>query len=469
MTKNDELQEIFDKDPELFAWTRRKFLKRTGALAVTVSLADMWAVACGGNTSSSTSTGSVGKPPVPRKGARIVYTQWNSFVPAGDAEVKNQAQAFSQQFDVEVVYQGITQDDLIAKTPAYVQANDGPDIISMQYAWPHLYTSACLDVSNEVGILKQKLGKLHPVNDAFTKVNGVYRAVPYCIVPNAWTYRTDYFQKAGVSSFPTTLDDLASAAQKVMAATGKPVAQTVGHAYGDSLTMWLPVLWAFGGKETDASGKVAINSKETQAAINWALKAKQAGAVFHPEWLDPDNNQAYHSDNISATLNGPSIYIKERDTNKHFDKVSDNAPMPGGPKGVFTMNLIFNQAVMKWTKEAETAKAFVMYQMDKDNYLKWLAACAGYDIGPFDAIKDAPIFQSDPKLKPIHSVAYDDKGNPVGKWPGWPAAPSKKTSQAQAQYIVADMFAKALAGTDIKSAIGEAEDRLRAIWEKPGG
>ena len=258
-----------------------------------------------------------------------------------------------------------------------------------------------------------------------------------------------------------------TAAGKLAKATGKPIAQTVGHAYGDSLTMWLPVLWAHGGKETDAGGKVTINSPETLKAIDWALRAKAAGEVFHPEWLDPDNNQAYHSDNISATLNGPSIYIKERDTNKKFDKVTDNAVMPGGPKGVFTMNLIFNQAVMKWTKEPETAKAFVLYQMDKDNYLKRMAAAGGYDIGPFTAINNAPIFQSDSKLKAFHDVAYDTSGKPIGYWPGWPAPPSKKTSQAQAEYITADMFAKALAGTAPATAVKEAEDRLRNIWEKP--
>jgi multiple sugar transport system substrate-binding protein len=464
MTRNDELQELFDKDPELFEWTRRTFLKKTGFFAASVALADIWAIACGGTT--TTTTGTTGKAPTPRKGARIVYTQWNSFVPAADVEVRNQAKAFGDQFGVEVVVQTITQDDLIAKTAAYVQAGDGPDVISMQYSWPHLYTSACLDVTNEVNILKQKLGTVHPVNDAFCKVNGVYRAVPYTIVMNGWSYRTDYFEKAGVK-FPTNWDDFTAAAQKLKNATGKPIAQTVGHAYGDSLTMWLPVLWSFGGRETDASGKVSINSSETLKAIQWAIKTRDAGAVFHPEWLDPDNNQAYHSDNISATLNGPSIYIKERDTNKHFDKVTDNATMPSGSKGKFTMNLIFNQAVMKWTKEADTAKAFVLYQMDKDNYMKWLAAAGGYDIGPFKDLSTAPIFQSDPKLKAFHDVAYDSSGKPVGSWPGWPASPSKKTSQSQAQYITSDMFAKALAGKDPKQAIGEAEDALRNIFEKP--
>src|SRR5207245_1603786 len=83
--------------------------------------------------------------------------------------------------------------------------------------------------------------------------NGVWRAIPYTVVPNAWTYRTDYFQQAGVTSCPTTWDELAAAAAKLKT-TGKSISQTDGHAYGDSLTMWNPVLWGYGGKEVNADG-----------------------------------------------------------------------------------------------------------------------------------------------------------------------------------------------------------------------
>ena len=98
---------------------------------------------------------------------------------------------------------------------------------------------------------------------------------------------------------------------------------------------------------------------------------------------------------------------------------------------------------------------------------EWLASAGGYDIGPFKEIDNAPIFASDPKLKAFHDVAYDSSGKPIGYWPGWPAPPSKKTSQSQAQYITADMFAKVLDGNDVTAAIKEAEDRLKNIWEKP--
>src|SRR5256712_12014027 len=165
--------------------------------------------------------------------------------------------------------------------------------------------------------------------------------------PTAWTCGTDCSQRAGLTSLPKRWDELRAAAAKLKA-TGKPISQTDVHAYGDSLTMWNPVLWGFGGKEVNADGKtVAINSQETRNAIKWAQGAVKAGFVVHPEWLDPDNNQAYHANRISGTLNGASIYIREKVEFHHYTDVTNNAPMPGGPKGTFAMNLIFNHAVMK--------------------------------------------------------------------------------------------------------------------------
>ena len=128
------------------------------------------------------------------------------------------------------------------------------------------------------------------------------------------------------------------------------------------------------------------------------------------------------------------------------------------------MNLIFNHAVMKWSPDAETAKAMLLALMEKDQYQKWTTIASGYNAGPFESLHNDPVFQSDPKLK-----AFQDVVAP-GKWPGWPAMPSKKTAQSQTQYIVADMFAKALAngGTgDIEAAVSAAETSLKAIFERP--
>ena len=440
-------------------WSRRKFLQTAGVAAATIAFPEI-IISCGPQ-SSSTPTAAI---PKPRKGASIRLLQWTSFVKPADAEFVRQCTEWGDANGVTVAVERVTGDQLQPKTAAAVEASSGPDIIQMQYGWPQLYTDACLDVSNEVNILIGKLGKPDAVNEAFCKVNGTWRAMPYTVVPNAWTYRTDYFTQAGVTSFPTTWDELAAAAAKLKT-TGKSISQTDGHAYGDSLTMWNPVLWGYGGKEVNADGKtVAINSKETRDAIKWAQGAVKGGFVVHPEWLDPDNNQAYHADRISGTLNGASIYIREKIEFHKYTDVTNNAPMPSGPKGTFAMNLIFNHAVMKWSPDAETAKALLLHLMEKDQYQKWTMIASGYNAGPFEALHNDPVFATDPKLK-----AFQDVVAP-GKWPGWPALPSKKTAQAQTQFIVADMFAKALAngGTgDIEAAVTAAETSLKAIFERP--
>ncbi len=440
-------------------WSRRKFLQTAGVAVATMAFPEIL-ISCGPQT-NTTPTATI---PKPRKGASIRLLQWTSFVKQADTEFKRQAAEWGDANGVTVAIETVTGDQLQPKTAAAVEANSGPDIIQMQYAWPHLYTNSCVDLTNDVNILISKLGKPDPVNEAYCKVDGVWRAMPYTIVPNAWTYRTDYFTQAGVSSFPSTWDELTTAAGKLKS-TGKSISQTDGHAYGDSLTMWNPVLWGFGGKEVNADGKtVAINSQETRNAIKWAQGAVKAGFVVHPEWLDPDNNQAYHADRISGTLNGASIYIREKVEFHHYTDVTNNAPMPAGPKGTFAMNLIFNHAVMKWSPDVETARAMLLYLMDKTQYMKWTAIAAGYNAGPFDAFHNDPVFAADPKLK-----AFQDVVAP-GKWPGWPALPSKKTAQSQTQFIVADMFGKALAngGTgDIEAAVSAAEKSLKAIFEQP--
>jgi multiple sugar transport system substrate-binding protein len=449
-------------------WSRRDFL-RTSGLAAAGLAAGPLAAACGGSSSTAgTPAPAPGGVPKPRAGAKIQLLQWVSFVPAADDEIRRQAKEFSDANNVQVTIQTVTGDQLQPKTAAAVEAGSGPDIIQMEYGWPHLYDSACMDVSDLVGTLKGNLGAVNPVNDAFCKVGSRYLAVPYCQVPNAWTYRTDVWQQAGLNGFFTTWDELASDGKQLKSRNLPPLAVSLGHAYGDAITMWYPVLWDFGGHEVSADGKhVTISSAQTEAALKWAIDTWKNGYISQNtlSWLDPDNNQAYHSGLIAGTLNGASIYIKETyttATNHKFASVTSNGAQPRGSNGAATLNLIFNHAIMKWTPEAETAKAFLLYLMDQTNYTRWLNASVGYNAGPYRALSNADIFRTDAKLKPFLDVVG------AGRWPGWPAQPSKATAQSQVQFVIVDMFARAVTSGDARSAMADAEQKLKRIYELPG-
>src|SRR5438105_12418060 len=322
------------------SWTRRKFLTAAGLSAAGLAAGPVLDACGGGGTSpAATPSAATGAIPTPKAGAKVQLLQWVSFVPAADTEIKRQAAEFNSKYGTQVTIQTVTGDQLQPKTAAAVEAGSGPDIIQMQYGWPHLYDTACLDVTDVVNILKKKLGAVNQVNDAFCKVNGKYLAVPYCQVPNAWTYRTDLCQQAGLTSFFKTWEELATDGRQLKSKNLPPLAVSLGHAYGDAITKWYPLLWDYGGREVTSDGKhVTINSKETQAALKWAMDTWRNGYISQNtlSWLDPDNNQAYHSGLITGTLNGASIYIQEvytTGTNHKFAAVSTNRAQPRAPKG----------------------------------------------------------------------------------------------------------------------------------------
>src|SRR5260370_27869626 len=93
----------------------------------------------------------------PGAGARIRLLQWNSFVRAADDELRRQAKEWGDANGVTVDIETVSGDQLQPRTVASVAAGDGPDIIQMQYGWPHLYTASTVVVTNEINTLIERL------------------------------------------------------------------------------------------------------------------------------------------------------------------------------------------------------------------------------------------------------------------------------------------------------------------------
>src|SRR5258708_11910577 len=123
-------------------------------------------------------------------------------------------------------------------------------------------------------------------------------------------YRKSWFEEIGLSKFPETWEQYREAGKKLKAA-GHPIGQTLGHTFGDAPTFAYPYLWSWGGKEVESDGKtVALNSKETIESVKFMTDFyKDAHDEGGLAWDDTNNNRAFLSGTISATLNGASIYI----------------------------------------------------------------------------------------------------------------------------------------------------------------
>ncbi len=455
---------------------RRKFLKRAGLAAAGLTLGAAGLAACGDPTSTSATSATTaasgsnagttaagvtaaGASTTKQFSGELRLLQWVSFVPAADEEFKRQADEWGKKNNVKVTIEAIPGNEVQPKTVAAIEAKAGPDIIQMDYNWPWLYETALVDMSKEYNDLKTKFGGFFPFLEGNSVVNGTPRAIPYCVVPGAWVYRKSWFKEVGADKFPETWDQFLDVGKKLKAAN-HPMLQTMGQTFGDSPGMWYSFLWEHGGKEVMEDGKtVAINSPETLAAVEKAVTIYNN--VFTPDvlaWDDNSNNKAFLAEQISATLNGASIYLTSKKQNAPFANDLAHAIQPAGPQGRAATQLNKTHAVMGYSKNVDAARDFVNWIMQPDQYNKWLEAGGAYSIYSLKSYDSNPVYTKDPNLTVFkETIQY-------GRNVGWPGPPSQAASQAFSKYLIVNMFAAAAKGKAPKDAIADTEAELNKIY-----
>jgi multiple sugar transport system substrate-binding protein len=325
-----------------------------------------------------------------------------------------------------------------------VQSGAGADIFNFQYNWTHLYQNAVSDVSDVAGALAKAEGGFYDVWAPSCQVNGKWLSVPHSIVGNAVAYRKSWLKEAGATAYPKTWDE----ARKLFATLkkkGHPYGQTLGHTFGDAPTFTYPMTWAFGAAETDQSGKkVVLNSKGAIEAVKfmqafWKECCDEGGLA----WDDTNNNRAFHAGELSATLNGASIYIVAK---RQKDKIKDDkgepmwtdidhAPLPEGPAGRYLLFL-------------------------NENYGKWFATQEGYSVGSTKKWESDPMWgKLDEPLKMFRTAARNTRLF------GYAGPSTAKATEGFTKYIITDMYAKAVQGMKAVDAVKWAEGELKKIYE----
>src|SRR5919108_2567363 len=322
---------------------RRHFLKVSGTAA---------AVAGGGIEGILAAR----QAPAWAQGTKLHWVRWVDFIPESDVELKRQMPEASKALGAEIQLETINANDLQPRITAAIQSGSGADIFLMQYNWAQLYQNALVDVSDLATELSKAEGGFYDIYPPADVINGRWLALPPSIVRNPVAYRKSWLKEAGASQYPKTWDE----ARKLFAALkkkGKPYGQTLGHTFGDAPTFTYTMLWAFGGAETDKSGKkVTLNSKGAIDSVKfmqsfWKECCDEGGLA----WDDTNNNRAFHAGEISATLNGASIYIVAK---RQKDKIKDDkgeplvqdiehaALMPKGPAGQFALYVPLQPSIL---------------------------------------------------------------------------------------------------------------------------
>ena len=402
-----------------------------------------------------------GRPSLPNlSGASLTVLQWASFVPDSDPFFRKQIEDdFMKNTGANVTIEFVNADDLQPKVNAAVQSGSGPDIIQFQYNWQHLYRDSIVDVTDVAEEVKKNTGDFWPQIEAACKVGGKYLAVPHDLVPTVVHWRKSWFKEAGADRFPATYADYHTLGKKLKA-DGHPFGQALSHAFGDPPTWCYPLLWAYGGRELDEQGKVAINSPETLAAVTEMKNAwKDAYDETGFGWDGGANNRAFLAETISATLNGASIWwVARKDQKPFLDDIGLDF-LPAGPKGQTSFTVNNNYAIMKYSKNVEAARAFIRWSMSDPVWMPWFELSGSYYDGVGPKQDDNPIWQ---KFPPVTQV-FKGMGK-ITRWPGWPGPWDEKAGLAQSKYIIIDMFTKAAQGDTPEAAVAWAENELRQVY-----
>src|SRR5262249_26368162 len=191
------------------------------------------------------------------EGRRIRVLQWVDLIPEGDVEVRRQVAESQKQAKVEVTFETINANDLQPRITAAIQSGGGPDIIMMLHNWPHLYANGVVDVSDLAEWQIKDQGAYYGQSEAATKGGGNFLALPHGIVGLQMAYRKSWFQEIGQTTWPRTLEELRQVGMKLKK-KGRPIGQTLAHTFGDAPAWAYPLMWSFGGAETNRDGRTVL-------------------------------------------------------------------------------------------------------------------------------------------------------------------------------------------------------------------
>ena len=181
----------------------------------------------------------------------------------------------------------------------------------------------------------------------------------------AMVYDPQAFDRAGISTPPTTWDELRSVAQTLLDATGQaPIILPPDFA------RFIVFLYQGGGTVIGADGSVAIDSPQTQQALDYYYGLYADGLAATPA----DVGAQWPGDAFAKDL---GIIVFEGNWMFPFleasapDKQFLIAELPAGPAGKVTMGFTVSYSINAKTTVAEPAWELVNYLTGPEGMAKW--------------------------------------------------------------------------------------------------
>jgi multiple sugar transport system substrate-binding protein len=399
----------------------------------------------------------------PEPGAKLRVLRWKRFVQGDEDQWMANTRAFTAKTGVEVKVDNENWEDLRPKAAVAANVGSGPDIILSTNDDSHQYPDKLLEIGDLCEYLGKTYGPWYPSALAYGRNGGRWIALPLGAGGNCMNYRISHLKAAGFKEFPKNTDGFLKLC-KALKKNGTPPGFALGNATGDANGWCHWLIWAFGGKMVDEQNRLAINSKETAAALEYARELYPTFVSGTLSWLDPNNNKAFLAGDISLTNNGISIYYAAKTSNdskmQEIARDINHAVFPVGPVGHPTMSaLFFTCVIFKYTRYPNAAKEYLRFMMEKEQYEEWQKASIGFVTQPLTFYERNPVWTVDPKHTPFKYSCKNMLPN------GYAGALGSASAGCIADFIVVNMVAEAASGAEtVKDAMSRAEKRAKRYY-----
>ena len=429
----------------------------TSGSALTTTRRRFLHISLGGVAGLAPFLGTGTSPAVHERPHEIALLSPTHFVPSSDKKLQELAQRFTQDTGIRVTIDQIASPQLPAKLAAEVQLQSGHDLVDLRMHLPIYHEPHLVDLTDVVVPLAEKNGGLYGFCEEAARVQGRWRAMPWHHQSFPGSYNKLYFDQVGEKA-PDTWDDLLRAGRKLKV-NGYPVGIAIAQTY-DAISTLSAIMWCYGSKTVEADGKtVAINSKETEAAIEYVRQLYTD--AMEPEvllWDDNSNNRLLLSGRGSWIHNAHSHYLMAKEKKMPIAEQIYFHHSPRGPAGRHTPTVVRSLGIWKFSKNIDAAKEFLKFHFDRENYSEFIMASACFNAPVYKSMEDHPAWETDPKYEPIKV------GGQFGHLYGWPAPGDEKSQQVTSAFVIPNMFAKAVTGAPTKEAMAWAEGEIRRIY-----
>ncbi|WP_428491982.1 ABC transporter substrate-binding protein [Rhodopila sp.] len=382
----------------------------------------------------------------PEKGAKLRVLRPAKFIDPDEVYWRANTKKYTEATGVPVRVDFLSWEDIRPQTAVVANTGAGPDIVLGFSSDPQIYASKINDMTDLADYLGAKYGgwqELAVLYGTKWKTKN-WISIPVGGGAGPTVYRQSWVKQAGYDKIPDDLDGFLALCQGLHK-IGHPAGFALGHALGDAngYASWL--LWSHNAMLVDENGKVALDSKETIAALKYATELQKTLVSGTLSWNDSGNNKAFAAGDIGLTFNGVSIYyVLKTSPDPKLNQMATDVQHQVLPKGLASRSPMsatpMNAMVFKHTKYPEAAKDYLRFMMEADQYGPWLSNCLGYWSNSLKAYSKMKFWTEDPKLLPYAS------GMDTPYYDGFKGPVTAASSAVTANYTVVDMFAEVVTG-----------------------